>query len=112
VYDRSRVNAVDSPAIYVSNLLPGNPLVDGSTDTDADGLADLDELAQGFDPLVRDEPVLWLRVSQGELAKPVCEVASQAGLIELRAMIGNRQSNISSISWANSSLDILALAII
>lgn len=112
VLNRARVNVGDSASIYISNRIAGNPLIDGSSDTDADGMFDLDELALGFNPFVNDAPVFQLMLSQtvNGIQQSVCSIDKAAGNVEISVLLSNYQTNISNVNWTNSSLDILNIA--
>ncbi len=110
VFNRARVNLFDSASVYISSLIQGSPLIDADTDTDEDGMPDLDELAAGFNPLRGDAPVLWLSLRQGQPKASVCHVSLTAGEVEVRVMIGNMQTHISQVDWSLSNADILGIA--
>jgi outer membrane protein OmpA-like peptidoglycan-associated protein/opacity protein-like surface antigen len=114
VLDRSRVNIGDSAAIYISDRVAGNPTIDALSDTDSDGMFDLDELALGFNPFFKDGPVFQVAIYQtvNDSRESVCAIDKTAGEVELKVLVSNFQTNISAIDWSNSVTDIFSIATI
>jgi len=113
VLDRARVNDLDSASIYISDRVPGNPLITLTSDTDLDGMFDLDELALGLNPFFNDAPVFQLMISQtvNGIQQSVCSIDKAAGDVEVSILLSNYQTNISNVNWSNSSADIFDISI-
>ncbi len=108
VIDPSRVNTADSPETFISERIPGSPIVDASTDTDSDGVNDLDELSLGLNPFVRDEPVVTFVLKQSLAGKfvPVCRIDKNLGPAELSLRVSNMQTGISVIDWSATDTEL------
>ncbi|MGH8193748.1 MAG: Calx-beta domain-containing protein [Woeseiaceae bacterium] len=80
---------------------------DNSSDSDADGLTDADEIRFGADPLHDEQPVPWIELSQAAFG-PVRALSPDGGVATASAMIGGHQSGLS-YDWSGTSNAVLAV---
>lgn len=83
--------------------------VDASTDSDSDGLVDVDEIRFGTDPMHDEQPIPWITLIQADFG-PVRALGSSGGEATATAVIGGHQSGTLSYDWSASDNAVLAVA--
>lgn len=82
--------------------------VDESTDSDADGIADAEEIRLGTDPLHDEQPVPWIELRQEQFG-PVRALGSEGGPVTATAVTGGHQGGTLLYDWSASDNAVLAV---